>query len=41
VGVSSSNPIPTPKPVEDSIMVTMTTYTVSRSQTDSNPYETA
>jgi 3D (Asp-Asp-Asp) domain-containing protein len=39
VGVSSSNPIP--KPVEDSIMVTMTTYTTSRSQTDSNPYETA
>ena len=41
VGVSSSNPSPTPKPAEDSIMVTMTTYTVSRSQTDSNPYETA
>lgn len=41
VGVSSFNPSPIPKPAEDSIMVTMTTYTVSRSQTDSNPYETA
>jgi 3D (Asp-Asp-Asp) domain-containing protein len=41
VGVSSFNPSPSPKPAEDSIMVTMTTYTVSRSQTDSNPYETA
>jgi 3D (Asp-Asp-Asp) domain-containing protein len=41
VGVSSFNPSPSPKPAEDSIVVTMTTYTVSRSQTDSNPYETA
>lgn len=41
VGVSSFNPSPIPKQAEDSIMVTMTTYTVSRSQTDSNPYETA
>jgi 3D (Asp-Asp-Asp) domain-containing protein len=41
VGVSCFNPSPTPKPAEDSIVVTMTTYTVSRSQTDSNPYETA
>ena len=30
-----------PPPKEDSMFVTMTTYTTSRSQTDSNPYETA
>ena len=36
-----SSPYDSPPPKEDSIVVTMTTYTTSRSQTDSNPYETA
>ena len=36
-----SSPYDSPPPKEDSIFVTMTTYTTSRSQTDSNPYETA
>ncbi len=40
VGVFHMPPIPD-KPREISEVVTMTTYTVERSQTDSNPFETA
>ena len=36
-----TTPYDSPPPKEDSIFVTMTTYTTSKSQTDSNPYETA
>jgi 3D (Asp-Asp-Asp) domain-containing protein len=36
-----TTPYDSPPPKEDSMFVTMTTYTTSRSQTDSNPYETA
>jgi 3D (Asp-Asp-Asp) domain-containing protein len=36
-----SSPYDSPPPKEDSIVVTMTTYTTSKNQTDSNPYETA
>lgn len=34
-------PVESIPPKDDSIIVTMTTYTTSVSQTDSNPYETA
>jgi 3D (Asp-Asp-Asp) domain-containing protein len=40
MGVFNTPPIPD-KPKEISEVVTMTTYTVERSQTDSNPFETA
>jgi 3D (Asp-Asp-Asp) domain-containing protein len=40
VGVSCFNPTPSPI-AETNIVVTMTTYTTSVGQTDSNPYETA
>ena len=42
VGVSYSPPVPVEKETQSIVTeVTMTTYTVKRGQTDSNPFETA